>query len=114
MSTKWDPRVQPDSTGSVNFLAPSTPTDTSGPRPTLGGAAADNVGTAHGTVAAGDDNRITGALQTTGGTMTGVFFPEQQATGSAPAYAKGGVYFDTTLNKLRVGGASAWETVTSS
>ena len=32
---------------------------------------------------------------------------------SAPTYVKGGLYFDTTLNKLRVGGATAWETVTS-
>lgn len=32
---------------------------------------------------------------------------------SAPAYVKGGLYFDTTLNKLRVGGATGWETVTS-
>ena len=32
---------------------------------------------------------------------------------SAPTYVKGGIYFDTTLNKLRVGGASDWETTTS-
>lgn len=32
---------------------------------------------------------------------------------SAPAYIKGGIYFDTTLNKLRVGGATDWETITS-
>ena len=31
----------------------------------------------------------------------------------APAYVKGAMYFDTTLNKLRIGGATAWETVTS-
>lgn len=35
------------------------------------------------------------------------------ATASAPAYVKGGIYFDTTLNKLRIGGATGWETVTS-
>jgi len=34
-------------------------------------------------------------------------------TASAPAYSKGAIYFDTTLNKLRIGGATAWETVTS-
>lgn len=39
--------------------------------------------------------------------------PIQAATASAPTYVKGGIYFDTTLNKLRVGGATAWETVTS-
>jgi Lower baseplate protein N-terminal domain len=38
----------------------------------------------------------------------------QHATSGGPAYVKGGMYFDTTLNKLRIGGASAWETVTSS
>jgi hypothetical protein len=42
-----------------------------------------------------------------------VFFPVQAITASAPAYVKGGMYFDTTLNKLRIGGATAWETVTS-
>ena len=35
-------------------------------------------------------------------------------TGAAPPYVKGALYFDTTLNKLMVGGATAWETVTSS
>jgi len=43
----------------------------------------------------------------------GVFLPVQAATVSAPTYVKGGIYFDTTLNKLRVGGATAWETCTS-
>jgi hypothetical protein len=37
----------------------------------------------------------------------------QHATTGAPAYAKGRVYFDTTANKLKVGGAAAYETVTS-
>lgn len=45
-----------------------------------------------------------------GGTIT----PVQATTAGAPAYVKGAIYFDTTLNKLRVGGASGWETVTSS
>lgn len=34
-------------------------------------------------------------------------------TAEAPAYVIGGAYFDTTLNKLRIGGATSWETVTS-
>ena len=42
---------------------------------------------------------------------TGLFSPVNLA--SAPAYVKGAMYFDTTLNKLRIGGATAWETVTS-
>lgn len=44
---------------------------------------------------------------------TGVLFPLQAATASAPAYVKGGIYYDTTLSKLRIGGATVWETVTS-
>lgn len=43
----------------------------------------------------------------------GVIFPVARTTANAPAYVKGGLYFDLTLNKLRVGGASGWETVTS-
>jgi hypothetical protein len=44
---------------------------------------------------------------------SGTLMPFQAPTASAPAYIKGGIYFDTTLNKLRVGGATAWETITS-
>lgn len=43
-----------------------------------------------------------------------VLFPGSFTTAGAPAYVKGGIYFDTTLNKLRIGGAAGWETVTSS
>ena len=43
--------------------------------------------------------------------INAVVFPLQVAT--APTYVKGGIYFDTALNKLRVGGATAWETITS-
>jgi len=41
-------------------------------------------------------------------------FPQQAPTASAPAWVKGAVYFDTTLNKLMFGGQSRWELVTSS
>ena len=44
---------------------------------------------------------------------TGAWMPYQAPTASAPTYIKGGMYFDTTLNKLRIGGATGWETVTS-
>ena len=50
-------------TGAVTLSA----SDISG----LGNAATRNVGTTSGTVAAGDDSRIAGALQRSGGTMTG-------------------------------------------
>lgn len=44
-------------------------------------------------------------------TASGLISPQQAA--SAPTYVKGAIYFDTTMNKLRIGGATAWETVTS-
>lgn len=43
----------------------------------------------------------------------GLAKPLQATTVGAPPYVLGALYFDTTLNKLRVGGATAWETVTS-
>lgn len=46
-------------------------------------------------------------------TFAGFVKPMTVATGSAPTYAPGVIYFDTTLNKLRVGGAAAYETITS-
>jgi hypothetical protein len=45
--------------------------------------------------------------------VSGLIYPQQATTAAAPAYVKGAIYFDTTLNKLRVGGATAWETITS-
>ena len=58
---------------------------------------------------------ITTLIITSGGDgiFAGRIFPQQAVTASAPAYSKGAMYFDTTLNKLRIGGATAWETVTS-
>lgn len=50
---------------------------------------------------------VNGNLSTVG-TMS-----PQQAS-SAPTYVKWAIYFDTTLNKLRVWGATGWETITSS
>jgi hypothetical protein len=44
-------------------------------------------------------------------TTTGVIAPQQAVTASAPTYSLGAMYFDTTLNKLRVGGATVWETL---
>lgn len=54
------------------------------------------------------------AVSINGGSLSNVtLFPIQATTAAAPAYIKGAMYFDTTLNKLRIGGATAWETVTS-
>jgi hypothetical protein len=38
----------------------------------------------------------------------------QFTTATEPAYVKGASFFNTTLNKMRIGGATAYETVTSS
>ena len=46
-------------------------------------------------------------------TASGLITPQQATTAGAPAYVKGAIYFDTTLNKMRVGGVTAWETITS-
>jgi len=43
----------------------------------------------------------------------GVLLPIQTTTALAPTYVKGGIYFDTTLNKMKIGGATTWETLTS-
>ena len=37
----------------------------------------------------------------------------QYTNGTEPAYIKGAQYFNTTINKLKIGGATAWETITS-
>ena len=46
-------------------------------------------------------------------TFNALIKPQQHTTTGAPSYVKGAIYFDTTLKKLRVGGATGWETVTS-
>ena len=67
-----------------------------------------NAGAGKHNLAASGTLSITGAA-----TFAGLVFPQQATTAGAPTYVKGAIYFDTTLNKLRVGGASAWETITS-
>jgi len=46
--------------------------------------------------------------------IVGRLYPVAKTTAAAPTYAEGAIYYDTTLHKLRVGGASGWETITSS
>mgnify|MGYP006349110401 CR=1 FL=1 len=43
----------------------------------------------------------------------GTFKPAQYTTATRPAWVNGAVIFDTDLDKLVIGGASAWEAVTS-
>lgn len=63
----------------------------------LGDAATKSIGTTANTVAAGDDSRITGAVQTSGGTMTG------KLTAAA----------DNTIAKLSVGSRTAGSSPTT-
>ncbi len=57
---------------------------------------------------------VTGASTFTGVlTANGLILPQQHATAGGPAYVEGAIYYDTTLHKLRIGGAAGWETITS-
>ena len=58
-------------------------------------------------------NLITGGTTKAKITSDGAVILIGIATASAPAYVEGGIYYDTTLHKLRVGGAAGWETITS-
>ncbi len=51
---------------------------------------------------------VTGTLS-----ATTIITPGTYTTGTRPTKTLGGIIFDTTLNKLLIGGASAWEVVTS-
>ena len=46
--------------------------------------------------------------------LSGINILGQYTTATRPAYAKGAQFFDTTINKMVLGGATAWEEVTSS
>ena len=55
-----------------------------------------------------------GSLAVTGTiSATSIITPGTFTTGTRPAKTLGGIIFDTTLNKLLIGGVSAWEVVTS-
>jgi hypothetical protein len=45
--------------------------------------------------------------------FTGLVDVPLATTAAKPAYVEGRMYYDTTLHKLRIGGAAAYETVTS-
>jgi len=55
-----------------------------------------------------DKLQVNGNIKSFGTIVLGSF-----TTGTEPAYVQGAMYFNTTLNKMRVGGATTWETVTS-
>jgi hypothetical protein len=71
------------------------------------------IGSGSNSVTLGDTNItktvLRGNVETNGLIKLGQF-----TTATEPAYLKGASFFNTTLNKMRVGGATAYETVTSS
>jgi len=80
------------------------------------GYTALNINVTETSVGSGDKNLIeakVGAVSRFSVKNDGVVFPRQATTAAAPTYVNGGIYFDTTINKLRVGGATGWETITS-
>ena len=46
-------------------------------------------------------------------TASGVIKAGQYTTATQPAYEAGAMYYNTSLGKYKIGGATAWETVTS-
>ena len=46
-------------------------------------------------------------------TLNNIQVFSQYTTATEPAYVKGAQFFNTTLNKMRIGGATVWETVQS-
>ena len=69
---------------------------------------------ADGNVSIGNTNN-THKLDVTGNIkLSGIHILGQYTTATRPAYVKGAQFFDTTINKMVIGGATAWEEVTSS
>jgi len=92
-------RMRISSGGTVSIYSSTAGSASAGALVVTGGLSAGNNGNA---------SYFGGAA-----TFAGTISPQQATTAAAPAYVKGAIYFDTTLNKLRVGGATAWETITS-
>ena len=82
--------------------------NTSDAKWTLGVSATGGVGETVVITALSSGVAVTGTLSATGIVTPGAF-----TTGTRPTKTLGGIIFDTTLNKLCIGGASAWEVVTS-
>jgi hypothetical protein len=68
----------------------------------------------HNAVGAGSNTVTLGHTTITNTILRGAVSFAQFTTATEPAYLKGAQFFNTTLNKMRIGGATAYETVTSS
>ena len=105
----------------LTFMSP--PTAYGGPKNPITGTTTGTVyaalAAAHGVqVASADVAQLTAAGWTAypgyAYTVAVAAAPVQATTANAPPFAPGAMYHDLTLKKLRIGGASSWETVTSS
>jgi hypothetical protein len=68
----------------------------------------------HTAVGAGSNTVTLGNTAITNTILRGAVSFAQFTTATEPAYLKGAQFFNTTLDKMRIGGATAYETVTSS
>jgi hypothetical protein len=67
-------------------------------------------------IATGNGTGASGNTLSLGGdsvSVAAVLFPKQYTTATRPSFVNGGVIYDTDIDKLVIGGASAWEAVTS-
>lgn len=65
------------------------------------------------TEAGGTGTRRNLALSAPQVNVDGLLMPYQRTNATEPSWVNGAVFFNTDLDKLRVGGATGWETVTS-
>lgn len=122
--------IRLQSSGVVSILNTTSSTNSTTGSLLIGnGSAATNVGIGGGNIFAGgtvnvlstvDASAGVGAIITAGGIYAAkkiisgsTIAPVSHATSGGPTYVEGEIYYDTTLHKLRVGGASGWETITS-
>jgi len=68
----------------------------------------------HTAIGAGSNTVTLGNTAITNTILRGAVSFAQFTTATEPAYLKGAQFFNTTLDKMRIGGATAYETVTSS
>jgi|GEM_PF-6541038 len=80
----------------------------------LGNSETNQIVIGHTAIGAGSNTVTLGNTAITNTILRGAVSFAQFTTATEPAYLKGAQFFNTTLDKMRIGGATAYETVTSS
>jgi hypothetical protein len=80
----------------------------------LGNSQTNQIVIGHTAIGAGSNTVTLGNTAITNTILRGAVSFAQFTTATEPAYLKGAQFFNTTLDKMRIGGATAYETVTSS